>query len=165
MTAFNPSTRFPYPYTNIPPESILHTSDQIVFYVHRERLQSKSSTAFGDLFTDNDAVRLVGSLIVFVVAEDAIVINCLLLVLYVRHQLHPSVFRIRIFFFVFVFLHLRKSHCASSAPIFQRSERLLVPSRSMDAVYPNALLQIPRSLSILSRTRQIRILTRWRFTL
>ncbi|KAF8329457.1 uncharacterized protein EI90DRAFT_3062686 [Cantharellus anzutake] len=81
-TAFNLHTPFPSPYTDNPPDCILQTSDQILFHVHRERLQSKSRTSFGGLFTDSCAIALDGSSVVFLVDEDARVINCLLHILY-----------------------------------------------------------------------------------
>ncbi|KAF8332238.1 uncharacterized protein EI90DRAFT_2918900 [Cantharellus anzutake] len=81
-TAFNPNIHFPYPYTDIHPDSIIQTSDEVLFHVHRDRLQTRSRTAFDGLFTDNSTVGLNRSLVVFLVPEDATVMNCVLHILY-----------------------------------------------------------------------------------
>ncbi|KAF8329455.1 uncharacterized protein EI90DRAFT_3125226 [Cantharellus anzutake] len=79
--AFNPHAEFPYPYSGIPPDTILQSSDQILFYVHRDRLQTRSRNGFGGLLKKAGA-RVVIRPTVHQVSEPSQIIDRLLHILY-----------------------------------------------------------------------------------
>ena len=94
-TAFHPRGNFPpqAPY-NFPPDIVLRSLDNILFYAHRQLLEHKSHNAFSGSLANDRIVDVHDTLPTYMIPESASVLNCLFHILYVGHQLsHPELAR------------------------------------------------------------------------